>query len=377
MNWLFIVGVLLFILVLLVTVAIHEAGHMTAAKLLKLDVPQYSVGFGPKLFSKKTKNTEYHLRAIPLGGFVTIHDNRYPEKSYEREALSRVAPWKRQIVFLAGPAVNLVVGVIVLVSVLVATPYAKSANYVGELDKCNSYAGCAAEKAGMVKGDEIVSIDGIAVKSFEGLGIAKADKSVLKTVDIIRDGKKITINNLALHLDKATNKYYIGIQATKETYRSVPDAWTFVVFSFKENIKGLLHIPEKAPAVVKSIVTGHKEAGTPGSVVAAGKTYGDVASNSKIDIADKAFTFIYWSSLFNIGIGLVNLLPFLPLDGGRMWIALCDSFRIRWSKIRKKEYNPVTQTMFTALAAVSAIAVFGFMGLIILSDISAIASGNL
>jgi RIP metalloprotease RseP len=106
MDWLFVAGVLFFVLVLLVTVAIHEAGHMTAAKALKLDVPEYSVGFGPKLFTIRTKKTAYSLRAIPLGGFVLITDMRYPEKSYERSALSRVSPWKRQIVFFAGPAVN-------------------------------------------------------------------------------------------------------------------------------------------------------------------------------------------------------------------------------------------------------------------------------
>lgn len=377
MNWLFVLGVVLFVLVLLVTIAVHEAGHMTAAKILKLDVPQYSIGFGPKLFTIKTKKTEYHLRAIPLGGFVLINDNRYPEKSYERDSLARVSPWKRQIVFFAGPAVNLIIGIVVLLVVLVSTPYTQNANYVGELHKCSSSAGCGAQEAGLKKGDEIVNIDGAAIKSYEGLIAAKAGKKVFKSVTVLRAGKTIELHNLKLHLDPATNAYYMGIQATKDVYRTVPEAWTFVTFSFQENLKGLLYMPEKAPEVIKNITTGQKKAGDPSSVVAAGKTYGDIASDKKINISEKIFTFAYWSALFNIGIGLINLLPFLPLDGGRMWIALCDSFRMLWAKLRKRVYEPVGQTMFSAMAAVSAIAVFGFMGLIIMSDFSAIAAGNL
>lgn len=377
MDWLFIAGVLLFVLVLVITVGIHEAGHMTAAKLLKLDVPQYSIGFGPKLFTKKTKNTAYHLRAIPLGGFVLINDNRYPEKSYERESLSRVAPWKRQIVFAAGPAVNLIVGTIVLLGVLMATPYQESANYVGELHECNSEFGCGALEAGLQEGDEIIQIDGQAVNSFEDLAIVKGDRPVLETLVVERDGKEVTLNNLAMHYNEDTEAYYMGIEATKDAYRSVGDAWTFVAYSFKQNIIGLIHMPEKAPAVIANIATGDKDAEDPASVVAAGKTYGDVAADKEIDYADKAFTFIYWSALFNIGIGLINLAPSLPLDGGRMWIAFCDSFKMRWAKIRKVEYNPVSQQMFTAMSMVSAIIVFGFMALIIMSDVSAIFAGNI
>lgn len=378
MDWLFVGGVLLFLVVLIATVAIHEAGHMTAAKLLKLDVPEYSVGFGPKLFTKKSKKTAYSLRAIPLGGFVLIQDRRYPEKSYERDSLSRVAPWKRQIVYFAGPAVNLVLGTVVLLAVLLATPYQEQANNVGVLYDCStSEVGCGAATAGLMEDDKIVEIDGIAVNNYDDLSTAKADKSVLETVVVERAGKEVTINNLEMYQDPETGDYFMGIQATQDAYRSVGDAWTFVTDSFQKNLIALAHMPEKAPAVLENIATGDKGVDDPASVVAAGKSYGDLASNTEIKEEDKVFNFIYFSALFNIGIGLLNLLPFLPLDGGRMWIALCDSVKMRWSKIRKIEYEPVTQTMFSAMTAVSAIVIFGFMGLIIMSDISAIAAGNL
>lgn len=377
MDWLFVVGVVLFVLVLIITVGIHEAGHMAAAKALKLDVPEYSIGFGPKLLSKKTKNTNYHLRAIPLGGFVMINDNRYPEKSYERGSLSRVAPWKRQIVFFAGPAVNLIVGTALLLTVLISTPYQERSNHVGYLFECESSSGCAALTAGLQEGDKIVEIDGVAINSYEDLVTEKQDKAMLASLVVEREGEKREFTNLKLKFDEEADAFYIGIKATKDSYRTIPEAWTFVTYSFERNIIGLAKLPEKAPSVIENIATGNKGEEDPASVVAAGKSYGDMTADLETEFADKVFTFFYWSALFNIGIGLINLLPFLPLDGGRMWIALCDSFKMRWAKLTKKEYKPVSATMFGAMATVSAIVIFGFMGLIILSDISAIVAGTI
>jgi len=377
MNWLFIGGILLFVAILLVTVAIHEAGHMAAAKKLGLDVPEYSVGFGPKLFTIRTKKTAYSLRAIPLGGFVIIHDERYPEKSYERIALSRVKPWKRQIVFLAGPAVNIVIGVVVLFAVLLSTPYNKPANYVGELYTCSNSAGCGAREAGLKEGDKIVAIDGVAVKNFEDLGKAKEGKTELKTVVVKRAGETVMLRDLKMTVDPKTKVAYMGIQATKPTYRSFADASTFVTSAFKQNFIGILHMPEKLPKVFSNIFSGDKGADDPASVVAASKTYGDLAANTQQTTEFKAQTFLYYSALFNLGIGLINLIPILPLDGGRMWIAFCDTLRIRYYRLRKKKYQPVTQRMFSYLSATSAIAVFGFMALIILSDVSAWVAGSI
>lgn len=377
MDWLFLAGIGLFLLVLMLTIAVHEAGHMGVAKLLKLDVPEYSIGFGPKLLSKKTKKTVYNLRAVPLGGFVQIQDQRYPEKSYERDALSRVSPWKRQLVFSAGPLVNIVLGVILLLGVLMLTPYNQPSNHVAMLHTCESSVGCAAAEAGLLEGDEIVNIDGIPVSSFEDLTVAKEGKATLDTLTVLRGNEEITFNNMALHEDPENGAYYIGIQATEEAYRSLSDAWTFVTFSFEQNLIALLHLPEKVPVVVENVFTGDKAADDPASVVAAGKSYGDMAASTEIKESDKVFTFIYWSALFNIGIGLINLLPMLPLDGGRMWIAFCDSVRMRWAKIRKKDYEPVTQRMFLTMTAVSAVAVFGVMLLVIASDISAWVAGSI
>jgi membrane-associated protease RseP (regulator of RpoE activity) len=377
MDWLFVAGVVLFVVVLMVTVAIHEAGHMVAAKSLKLDVPEYSVGFGPKLFTVKSKKTAYSIRLIPLGGFVLINDQRYPEKSYERDTLSRVSPWKRQIVYAAGPAVNIAVGTAVLLAVLVATPFQEQANYVGQLNACESDTGCEAQKAGLQVGDEIVEIDGIPISKFADIAPAKEGKEMLDTLVVERAGERVTIENFPLTVDPKTGLSYMGIQATKEAYRTLGDAWTFVTYSFEQNLVALAHLPEKVPEVMSNIFTGEKDVDDPSSVVAAGKSYGDMAANVEVPEEDKIFNFIYYSALFNIGIGLINLLPLLPLDGGRMWIALCDSARMRWSKLRKIEYQPVTQRMFTALTGMSAVVVFGFMALIMASDVSAIFAGSI
>lgn len=376
MDWLFWLGVAGFILMLLFTVAIHEAGHMAAAKALKLDVPEFSVGFGPKLWKKQGKKTEYSLRAIPLGGFVQIEDRRYPEKSYERGSLARVRPWKRQIVFVAGPAVNIIFGMALLLGTLMFTPYTSPSNQVGELYPCTADVGCAAKQAGFQVGDYIVEIDGIPVTDFETLGVAKDAKPVLESVIVERAGERVELTNVKL-TESEMGTYMLGIKATSSSYRTLPEAWTFVESSLWMNLEALSLLPAKVPSVAESVVTGEKKPEDPASVIVASKTYGDLAADTEIKVADKVSNFLYWSALFNLGIGLINLLPILPLDGGRMLIAFIDSIRIRWASLRKVKYSPVTKTAFTTASIVSAVMVFGFMGLIMLSDIRALFAGTL
>lgn len=377
MDWLFVLGVLSFVVVILFTIAIHEAGHMVAAKALKLDVPEYSIGFGKKLFTRKGKKTEYNLRAIPLGGFVLIKDESYPEGSYERDSLSRVSPWKRQIVFFAGPLVNIVFGAALIVGLLLATPYASPSNQVALVHDCSSIAGCTGEEIGLQVGDFIIEIDGVKVDSYVSLGVAKDKKSHIETMTVLREGKEIVIEDFDLHYNADVDAYFLGIQASSETYRSIADAWTFVTFSVEQNFRAILGLPEKLPAIVSNVFTGEKEEGDPASVVAAGKSYGDMAASQEITLDDKVFTFIYWSAVFNIGIGFINLIPLLPLDGGRMMIALSDSFRLAKARLTKKDYAPLGQKAFTALSVASALVVFSVFILIIASDVSAIAAGNI
>lgn len=367
-------GVVLFLILLSITIALHEAGHMAVAKKLGLDVPEYSIGFGPKLFTRHRNGTNYNIRALPLGGFVLIQDLRFPEKSYERGTLSRVRPWKRQLVFAAGPAVNIVLGTVLLLATLLSFPYDKGSNVIEKVQSCSaSVTACGSLNAGLLPGDTVVSIDNKKVTDLTSLSAAKASKSTIDVV-VLRDGKKVSIDNL--QLTPKTSLMGVVVETTK-AWRSPAEAWTFVEQTAYQNLLGIANLPEKVGPIFKSIVVGNRPADAPASVVSMGKTYGDMAVDKKETVLDKVQMYLVYTALFNFGLGVINLLPIMPLDGGRMFIAFMDSCRIRWAKLMKKKYTPTRETVYIAMASVSVIAVFGFMGALILSDFSLIFHGNL
>lgn len=364
-------GLIIFLVVLAISVGLHEAGHMTVAKAFKLHVPKFFIGFGPKLFSFKKGPTEYGVRAIPLGGFVSIEDERFEEKSYERLALTRVAPWKRQLIFAAGPAVNIVLGVVIVLSTLMLTPYEKVSTTVDTVNACaEEGVPCGAAATELQKGDVVVAVDGTTVKEFPEIAPLLAGKESA-SITYLRDEKEHTEEVELL-------EGFMGITvATVPGYRSVADAWTFVVDIVDRNIRALSVLPEKVPGIVESIVTAERDPETPSSVVAVGKTYGDTTASVTTPLQEKISQLALYTGIFNLGLGIINLIPLLPLDGGRMLIAFMDSIRLAWSKVRKKTYEPTRQVVFTAMSAVSVIAVMGFMLLIIASDFRLIFAGAL
>lgn len=372
-EWvLFVGGVLLFVLILSITVALHEAGHMIAAKKLGLSVPEFSVGFGPRLFGRKRGSTDYNVRGIPLGGYVLIQDETQEEGSYERSALSHVAPWKRQIIFFAGPAVNLVLGTVLLMVALMAFPYQAGTNEIEAVQSCD-VGTCGSLQAGIQQGDVILSIDGTPVSNLEEIAAAKSGKSSIEVV-VQRNGEQLTIPNV--QLDPETS--LMGITVTlADAWRSFPQAWSFVAVTVENNLQALANLPSKVAPVAESIVTGERPEDSPGSVVSIGKNYGDTAVAPEEETGNKLYIYLVYTALFNFGLGFLNALPILPLDGGRMLIAFMDSCRLFWSKVTKKVYTPTRKTVYMSMAMVSTVVVFGFMGMLILSDFSLIFRGNL
>lgn len=373
-EWLlWIVGVVLFIVILAISVGLHEAGHMVTAKMFKLRVPNFFVGFGPKIFSFKKKETEYGVRAIPLGGFVTIEDERYEEKSYERLTLSRVSPWKRQIIYAAGPAVNIFLGTVILLTTLTVTPYNDPSTTVAQINLCDPAVetiSCGAADAGILPGDTIKSIDNTPINTFSEMSPVMIGK---ESVDIIvsRNGEDVALENVSLLQDT------MGITVTTvPTYRTINDSTAYLGSLFEANIQAIAALPSKVPNIVESVFTGERDATSPGSIVSVGKTYGDVAA-APDPLDDKIVQFAMYTGLFNLGLGIINLVPIMPLDGGRMFVALMDSIRKVWAKIMKKVYEPTGENVLTALTGVSVIFVFGFMALIIVSDFRVIFAGNL
>lgn len=400
--FLWIVGLLVFIVVLALSVGIHEAFHMGVAKFFKLSVPRFAVGFGKSLWSFKTKKTEYHVKAIPLGGYVIIEDdsiekintedldrqiedNNISDKDRkklekqrtklvqdniaERSLLGNVAPWKRILVYVAGPIANLIIGTVIIFMVLITTPIQYVTHTVDTVNVCStedSKKPCGASVAGIKPGDKIISIDGEKTAD-EGSLATHFKNKTHADVTVERDDKELTIHNVPV------NNGYIGVNMVMgERQATVNDVVDTMNLVFIKNLEALSTLPDKVPGVMTSIFNGHVDEGAPSSIVAVGKEYGDTSASKTIDTDNKIRTFATLSGLFNLGLFFVNLLPLMPLDGGRVLVALMDSVKMLYSKIMRKEYKYVSLKTVNMMTIVTGSLVFSFMALVIASDIAQI-----
>lgn len=366
-------GLIAFLIVLAVSVGLHEGGHMAVAKLFKLSVPRFFVGFGPTVWSMKTSKTEYGIKAIPLGGFVQIEDRNQEDGAPEKSLLSHVAPWKRILVFLAGPAVNIVLGVTILVMALMMIPVQVPTTVIKSTNVCAADGdaaapSCFASQAGILAGDKVVRIDDGEIKDNSDISVMTKDKeSVVVQVD--RAG---TIETFTVPLKNSK----MGINlTTAPVYRNFNQASNTIGAIFAINIDSIVKMPTKLPGVVESIFGAPRDPEAPSSIISVGKAYGDVSADTKTTAPDKFQTLVLYSGLFNLGLGLINLLPIPPLDGGRILIALLDTVKMAWSKVLRRRYLPVSNKTVAVMITFAGVAVFGFMALLMLSDIVQISRG--
>lgn len=377
---LWILGAVGFVLALMVTIGVHEWGHMFAARRFGLAIPEFAIGFGKKLIKRTHKGTEYSLRAIPLGGFVLIKDPKSTKtgadavEEAESMLLSNVAPWKRIIVYLAGPAVNIVIGLTMFTVLFMSATTLVPKNGIESVEQSPSTcatADCGAAGAGIQPGDIIQSVNGEPVvdplDTSAMLRDALAEGSTV-TLVLERDGKTITAPVTAY--ENADGRSVIGVQLdSTEGHLSLSQSLQATTAMVQMNLEGIARIPSKVPMLWEAVITGERNPETPISVVGATRVSGDQASDMTLTPTTKVQNFAFLVASFNLGIGILNLLPLLPLDGGRIFIALLDSVKMLVSRITRREYKPVGTKFVGALTAAFALLIFSYMGLVILADI--------
>jgi membrane-associated protease RseP (regulator of RpoE activity) len=367
----FALGVVLFALGIAVSIALHEAGHMWTAKAFGMRVRRYFIGFGPKVFSFRRGETEYGLKAIPAGGFcdiagMTALDEVTPEEA--PRAFFRKPTWQRVIVLSAGSLTHFVIGMLLVYALAVSAglPNLRNTAVVGELSCAanqvspTALAPCGpgipepAVAAGLRSGDRLVSVAGTPTPTWPDAVTAIRRAGGPTPVVVERDGQElaVTVDVAAVQRIDATGATVTvgAIGAGQQTFfeygplAAVPATLEFTGQMFSNVWQGILSFPERIPALWQALDGGVRDENTPVSVVGASIIGGDAAERGLWEY------FVLLLALLNFFVGVFNLLPLLPLDGGHIAVNLYERVRdgVR-SRLGKPAMPPVDYTRLLPL----------------------------
>lgn len=284
---------IVFIIVFGMLVFIHELGHFATAKMAGITVHEFALGMGPKIFSYQGEETLYSLRALPIGGYVRMEGE--DEESENPGSFSQKSPWKRLAVIAAGPIMNFVLAIVVITGLFMMDGF--PVNRVGEL-----IAGAPAEQAGLLAGDEITMIDGKSVTTWDDVvtHISGAETDTL-IVEVIRDGMKQTLT-IKSTKEADTGRRIIGIR---------PEFEKDLFLSAKYAVMGTFFTIQAILQYLGSLLMGQGDFSQVSGPVG---IYNAVSQASQTGLR----SILNITGMLSINLGLINLLPFPALDGGRI-----------------------------------------------------------
>lgn len=335
-----ILGILLTMVIFAVLVIIHEGGHFLTAKAFGVKVNEFSVGMGPLIAQKKKGDTDYSLRAIPIGGYVAMEGEN--GDSEDANAFVNKPWWVRALVLFAGPFMNLLLAVIVLTGLVTYTGTGIAEDLGSVVKDSPAY------EAGMEAGDVITGINGTEYES--GLEAAKALNAAAsgtdETIDITyeRNGESTTVT-----IPYATNdqgKRYIGVSFNLEHN---------LLVGLKYGVIDCVKLEKLVLDAFASLLTGQ---GSMNDVA------GPVGIVNVVDQTAETglFNVFYLLALLSINLGLVNLFPFPALDGGRLLFVFIRLFTGR----------SITDEMESKVHYLGILVLFGFMIMITFHDVARI-----
>jgi len=398
-------GVLLFALAIAASIMLHEAGHMVSAKRFGMKVTQYFLGFGPTLWSFKRGETEYGVKAIPAGGFVKIIGMTPLEDEgaqNEPRAFWRAPVWKRTIVLSAGSLTHFALGFVLLyicalVAGLPVDPRAEPArldavssclvvNYEttssGDLRDCRADDPAGpARAAGLRAGDEIVAVGSTPTPTQgEMLRAIRTSPPGPTTVTYVRDGqrKQASIELVSVRrppLDSTDDNAReqvsaIGVLLAQpeptRTYGPIESLDKSVYFTgqfFKGTFTAIARFPQKIPPLIDALnPSTQRDPNGPISVVGASRLGGEALATER---PGGATTFLLILAGLNFFIGVFNLFPLLPLDGGHIAVIWFEKVR-SWFASRLGRPDP-GRVDYTKLLPITYVVIILFGGISLLT----------
>ncbi len=313
--------IIYFLILLTVIICIHELGHLLAAKLFGVYCYEYSFGMGPLLLKKQTKETQYSLRAIPIGGYVAMagesgeeayEDIQVPEGRY----LTDKPLWQKLIILLAGVAMNFLLCYLIMVGIVAATgTYGEYPD--GTLEAVME--GSPAEKAGLKAGDKIIAMSANGqqetIESFQDIStfIALLDQPEL-TVTVLRDGSSVEIPVSAetREAENGQKTYWLGIQGGSLTYKNVNplNCWYY-------GAKEMGYVASLFISGLRTILAGRHLDQVSGPV--------GIYTATEQSVSYGWIGYLLLMAELSLNVGVMNLLPLPVLDGGQVVIAIGEA----------------------------------------------------
>jgi membrane-associated protease RseP (regulator of RpoE activity) len=335
-------GGLIVLFAFIAMITIHEAGHFVAAKAFRMKATEFFFGFGPKLWSTQRGETEYGVKAIPLGGYVRIIGmNPYEEvdpadvgRTYREKPF-----WQKSIVVLAGVGSHFVVAFILffVVASIIGTGVATTTVDAVQ-ERLDDGSATPAVVAGLAPGDEIVAFDGVVLDSWGDL-VERIARRPGETVDllVVRDGvERVVTVTLATIGEGDDRRGFLGVQPERLMHREGPiGGIRYAGSSIGEatvlSVDGLWRVVSGFGNLVVATISGDGDRideNRPASPI------GLIRIGAETSGFGIGFT-LELVALVNVFVGVFNVIPMYPLDGGHFSVALYEKIRGRPADVRK------------------------------------------
>jgi membrane-associated protease RseP (regulator of RpoE activity) len=377
----YIAGALVFFALVMASIALHEVGHLVPGKLFNVKTTEYFIGFGRTLWSRRRGETEFGVKAIPVGGYVRLVGMFPPAKDHPGQVRaystgpfraladnaraaewSAIRPedegrlfyqkpfWQKLIIMASGPAMNILLAFLILLGVSVSYGVYRSQLTISKVQDCIIVANAAdqscvgkpptpAAQSGIQAGDKIVAFNGVAVSSWDEVSRlirANLDRPAQLTVE--RGSQRIDLKPVNTVITGVPDRYdpsrrvpagFFGVEPVVARERGGPiavvgDMWQMT----KQTVVALAYFPAKVFYTGYNLVTGKpRDIYGPMSIVGASRAAGEIASTNQISAAAKVASLFTVLGAVNLFVALFNFVPLLPLDGGHVAAAIYEAIR--------------------------------------------------